>query len=82
MVSMGLKYSTNAQNNNLLNSALVSPSINRKSELEKGILASIAIHALLENVSSDFLKIKIKQEEDAVEAKNSLGSYFVEGLII
>ena len=33
LVSMGLKYSTNAQINNTLNSALISPSINRKSEL-------------------------------------------------
>lgn len=33
LVSMGLKYSTNAQINNTLNSAYISPSVNRKSEL-------------------------------------------------
>lgn len=80
LVSMGLKYSTNAQINTTLNSALISPSVNRKSELEKGILASIAIHAILENVSSDFLKIKVRQEEH--EEKNTLGAYFIEGLIV
>ena len=44
-------------------------------------MASIAIHAIMENVSSDFLKIKVKQDEEQ-ESKNSLGSYFIEGLLV
>lgn len=46
LVSMALKYSTNAQINNSLNSVLIAPSVSRKFELEKGILASIALHAM------------------------------------
>lgn len=58
---MALKYSTNSQINNTLNPALIAPSLSRKLELEKGILASIALHAIFENVSADFLKIKVHQ---------------------
>lgn len=59
LVSMALKYSTNAQVNNTLNPSLIAPSLHRKAELEKGILASIALHSMFENVSPDFLKIRI-----------------------
>jgi hypothetical protein len=78
---MALKYSTNSQINNTLNPALISPSLSRKFELEKGILASIALHSMFENVSPDFLKIKVHHSQKQ-EAKNSLGSYFIEGLIL
>jgi hypothetical protein len=79
LVSMALKYGTNSQINNTLNPALLSPSMSRKQELEKGILASIALHAIFENVSSDFLKIKVSNKG---EKKNTLGSYFIEGIIL
>lgn len=81
LVSMALKYATNSQINNTLNPALIAPSLSRKAELEKGILASIALHAMFENVSPDFLKIKVHQYSKE-ESKNSLGSYFIEGLIL
>ena len=42
-------------------------------------MASIAIHAIYENVNSDFLKIKVGEKSDN---KNSLGPYFVQGLIL
>jgi hypothetical protein len=78
---MAMRYSPNAQNNNSLNSAILAPSINRKSVLEQSILATVAIHGLLENVSVDFVKVKVQQEGEADE-KNSLGSYFIEGLML
>ena len=74
LVSMALKYATNAQVNNSLNPSLLAPSIHRKAELQKGILASIALHAIFENISSDFLKIRVTEKQ---ENKNSLGSYFI-----
>lgn len=36
---------------------------------------------MFENVSPDFLKIKVHQTQKQ-ESKNSLGSYFIEGLIL
>jgi hypothetical protein len=47
-----MKYSTNCQSNVLINSGLLAPSNQRKTELERGILGSIAVHSILENVNS------------------------------
>lgn len=65
---------------NTINPVLLAPSSYRKNELEKGILASIAMHAVLENVNSDFLKIKV--DDNRERSKNSLGPYFIQGLIL
>ena len=59
-----MKYSTNCQSNNLISSGLLAPSTQRKTELEKGILGSIAVHSILENVNSEFLRIKVSSNED------------------
>jgi hypothetical protein len=75
-----MKYSTNCLSNNVVNPILLAPSAYRKLEVEKGILASIAIHAIYENVNAEFLRIKVSENED--ENKNTLGSYFIEGLIL
>jgi hypothetical protein len=59
LISLGLKYSTNCASNNSVNPILLAPSSFRKIEIEKGILASIALHAIYENVNADFLKVKV-----------------------
>lgn len=46
LISLGMKYSTNAISNNSVNPILLAPSAFRKTEIEKGILASIALHAI------------------------------------
>lgn len=43
-------------------------------------MASIALHSIYENVNADFLKIKITDGEE--ENKKSLGTYFIQGLIL
>jgi hypothetical protein len=80
LISLGLKYSTNCQSNNVVNPILLAPSNFRKTEIEKGILASIALHAIYENVNAEFLKVKVTEKEE--ENKNSLGTYFIQGLIL
>ena len=80
LISLGMKYSTNCISNNIVNPILLAPSSYRKTELEKGILASIAIHAIYENVNAEFLKIKVTESEEG--NRNTLGSYFIEGLIL
>ena len=80
LISLGLKYSTNCISNNVVNPILLAPSQFRKIEVEKGILASIALHAIYENVNADFLKVKVTEKEE--ESRNSLGPYFIQGLIL
>lgn len=75
-----MRYSTNCISNNIVNPVLLAPSAYRKTELEKGILASIALHAIYENVNAEFLRIKVTESEE--ENRNTLGSYFIEGLIL
>lgn len=43
-------------------------------------MASIALHSIYENVNADFLKIKVTDGEE--ENKKSLGTYFIQGLIL
>lgn len=50
--------------------------------MEKGILGSIAVHSILENVNSEFLKIKVSSHENQKNQKNTLGTYFIQGLIL
>lgn len=77
-----MKYSTNCQANTFISSGLLAPSSLRKTELEKGILGSIAVHSIMENVSSEFLKVKVSSDENENKKKNSLGTYFIQGLIL
>ncbi len=77
-----MKYSTNCQTNTFISCGLLAPSSQRKTELEKGILGSIAVHSVLENVNSEFLKIKISTDENENKKTNTLGTYFVQGLIL
>lgn len=46
LISIVMKYSPNCKSATLANPSLLSPSTHRKSELEMGILASIAVHAV------------------------------------
>jgi hypothetical protein len=80
LISLGMKYSTNCISNNIVNPILLAPSAYRKTELERGILASIAIHSIYENVNSEFLKIKVTENDE--DNKNTLGNYFIEGLVL
>jgi hypothetical protein len=80
LISLGMKYSTNCISNNVVNPILLAPSSYRKTEIEKGILASIALHSIYENVNAEFLKVKVTENEE--ENKNSLGTYFIQGLIL
>lgn len=63
-----------------MNPILLAPSSYRKTEIEKGILASIALHSIYENVNAEFLKVKVTENEE--DNKNSLGTYFIQGLIL
>lgn len=80
LISLGMKYSTNCISNNIVNPILLAPSSYRKTEIEKGILASIALHSIYENVNAEFLKVKVTENEE--DNKNSLGTYFIQGLIL
>ena len=80
LISLGLKYSTNCLSNNVVNPVLLAPSAYRKLEIEKGILASIAVHAIYENVNAEFMRIKVSEREE--ENTGTLGSYFIEGLVL
>lgn len=46
LASIALKYSLNANSNMTITPSLLAPNPHRKSELEKGILASIALHTI------------------------------------
>lgn len=57
---------------------MLAPGPHRKNLLEKGILSSVALHSILENINPVFLKIKINDKN----LDSSLGSYFVTALVL
>lgn len=59
IASMMLRYSITSQENMTITPSLLAPGSHRKALLEKGILSSIALHSILENINPVFLKIKI-----------------------
>ena len=43
-------------------------------------MASIALHSIYENVNSEFLKVKVTENDN--QKSNTLGNYFIQGLIL
>jgi hypothetical protein len=80
LASIALKYSSNALSNMTITPSLLAPNPHRKSELEKGILASFALHTIFENVNPEFLKVKIG--DVSKKASETLGEYCVTGLLL
>lgn len=76
--SMMLRYSITAQENMTITPSLLAPGSHRKTLLEKGILSSVALHSILENINPVFLKVKVNEKNQ----DTSLGRYFVTSLIL
>ena len=62
--SMMLRYSLTAQENMTITPSLLALGSHRKLLLEKGILSSIVLHSILENINPTFLKIKVTNNDN------------------